>query len=359
MEKHVEDFFGEMVFNESVMRARLPKETFKQLMKTKTIKNGEKLDLSVANVVANTMKDWAVEKGATHFTHWFQPLTCITAEKHDSFITPTSDGKIIMEFSGKELVQGEPDASSFPSGGLRATFEARGYTAWDPTSYAFIKDGILCIPTAFCSYTGEALDKKTPLLRSMEAINKEALRVLRLFGDSDVTSVKTTVGPEQEYFLIDKEVYDKREDLIFTGRTLFGAKSPKGQELEDHYFGTIKPRVQEFMKDLNKELWKLGILAKTEHNEVAPAQHELAPVFSTTNIACDHNQLTMELLRKTAAKHGMVCLLHEKPFAGVNGSGKHNNWSISTDTGKKERTFLIPEAHRQVTHSFSCFCVQL
>lgn len=332
MEKHVEDFFGEMVFNESVMRARLPKETFKQLMKT--IKNGEKLDLSVANVVANTMKDWAVEKGVTHFTHWFQPLTCITAEKHDSFITPTSDGKIIMEFSGKELVQGEPDASSFPSGGLRATFEARGYTAWDPTSYAFIKDGILCIPTAFCSYTGEALDKKTPLLRSMEAINKEALRVLRLFGDSDVTSVKTTVGPEQEYFLIDKEVYDKREDLIFTGRTLFGAKSPKGQELEDHYFGTIKPRVQEFMKDLNKELWKLGILAKTEHNEVAPAQHELAPVFSTTNIACDHNQLTMELLRKIAAKHGMVCLLHEKPFAGVNGSGKHNNWSISTDTGK-------------------------
>ena len=315
MEKHVEDFFGEMVFNESVMRARLPKETFKQLMKT--IKNGEKLDLSVANVVANTMKDWAVEKGATHFTHWFQPLTCITAEKHDSFITPTSDGKIIMEFSGKELVQGEPDASSFPSGGLRATFEARGYTAWDPTSYAFIKDGILCIPTAFCSYTGEALDKKTPLLRSMEAINKEALRVLRLFGDSDVTSVKTTVGPEQEYFLIDKEVYDKREDLIFTGRTLFGAKSPKGQELEDHYFGTIKPRVQEFMKDLNKELWKLGILAKTEHNEVAPAQHELAPVFSTTNIACDHNQLTMELMQSVARKHNLVCLLHEKPFDGV------------------------------------------
>lgn len=280
------------------------------------------------------MKDWAVEKGATHFTHWFQPLTGITAEKHDSFITPTSDGKIIMEFSGKELVQGEPDASSFPSGGLRATFEARGYTAWDPTSYAFIKDGTLCIPTAFCSYTGEALDKKTPLLRSMQAINKQALRVLHLFGNEDVTSVKTTVGPEQEYFLVDKSVYDKREDLIFTGRTLFGAKSPKGQELEDHYFGMIKPRVQAFMKDLNNELWKLGILAKTEHNEVAPAQHELAPIFSTTNIACDHNQLTMEIMRKVAAKHGMVCLLHEKPFAGVNGSGKHNNWSISTNTGK-------------------------
>ena len=332
MESKVTEIFGDMVFDETTMKARLPKETFKQLMKT--IQGGEKLDPSVATVVANAMKDWAVEKGATHFTHWFQPLTGITAEKHDSFITPTSDGKIIMEFSGKELVQGEPDASSFPSGGLRATFEARGYTAWDPTSYAFIKDGTLCIPTAFCSYTGEALDKKTPLLRSMQAINKQALRVLHLFGNEDVTSVKTTVGPEQEYFLVDKSVYDKREDLIFTGRTLFGAKSPKGQELEDHYFGMIKPRVQAFMKDLNNELWKLGILAKTEHNEVAPAQHELAPIFSTTNIACDHNQLTMDIVRKVAAKHGMVCLLHEKPFAGVNGSGKHNNWSISTNTGK-------------------------
>ena len=332
MESKVTEIFGDMVFDETTMKARLPKETFKQLMKT--IQGGEKLDPSVATVVANAMKDWAVEKGATHFTHWFQPLTGITAEKHDSFITPTSDGKIIMEFSGKELVQGEPDASSFPSGGLRATFEARGYTAWDPTSYAFIKDGTLCIPTAFCSYTGEALDKKTPLLRSMQAINKQALRVLHLFGNEDVTSVKTTVGPEQEYFLVDKSVYDKREDLIFTGRTLFGAKSPKGQELEDHYFGMIKPRVQAFMKDLNNELWKLGILAKTEHNEVAPAQHELAPIFSTTNIACDYNQLTMEIMRKVAAKHGMVCLLHEKPFAGVNGSGKHNNWSISTNTGK-------------------------
>ena len=332
MESKVTEIFGDMVFDETTMKARLPKETFKQLMKT--IQGGEKLDPSVATVVANAMKDWAVEKGPTHFTHGFQPLTGITAEKHDSFITPTSDGKIIMEFSGKELVQGEPDASSFPSGGLRATFEARGYTAWDPTSYAFIKDGTLCIPTAFCSYTGEALDKKTPLLRSMQAINKQALRVLHLFGNEDVTSVKTTVGPEQEYFLVDKSVYDKREDLIFTGRTLFGAKSPKGQELEDHYFGMIKPRVQAFMKDLNNELWKLGILAKTEHNEVAPAQHELAPIFSTTNIACDHNQLTMEIMRKVAAKHGMVCLLHEKPFAGVNGSGKHNNWSISTNTGK-------------------------
>ena len=328
----VTSIFGENVFNESVMKTRLPKETYKQLMKT--IEGGEKLDPSVANVVANAMKDWAVEKGATHFTHWFQPLTGVTAEKHDSFISPTKDNGIIMEFSGKELVQGEPDASSFPSGGLRATFEARGYTAWDPTSYAFIKDGTLCIPTCFCSYTGEALDKKTPLLRSMQAINKQALRVLKLFGNEDVTSVKTTVGPEQEYFLIDKSVYDKREDLIFTGRTLFGAKSPKGQELEDHYFGMIKPRVQSFMKDLNEELWKLGILAKTEHNEVAPAQHELAPIFTTTNLACDHNQLTMELMRKVAAKHGMVCLLHEKPFAGVNGSGKHNNWSISTNTGK-------------------------
>ncbi len=329
----VTQIFGENVFNETVMKARLPKETFKQLMKT--IEGGEKLDASVATVVANAMKDWAVEKGATHYTHWFQPLTGITAEKHDSFISPLDGGKVIMEFSGKELVQGEPDASSFPSGGIRATFEASGYPAWDPTSYAFIKDGTLCIPTAFCSYTGEALDKKTPLLRSMQAISKQAVRVLKLFeGNEAVTSVKTTVGPEQEYFLVDKSVYDKREDLIYTGRTLFGAKAPKGQELEDHYFGMIKPRVQEFMKDLNKELWKLGILAKTEHNEVAPAQHELAPIFSTTNIACDHNQLTMEMMRKIASKHGMVCLLHEKPFAGVNGSGKHNNWSISTNTGK-------------------------
>lgn len=329
----ITSIFGENVFNESTMRARLPKETFKQLMKT--IEGGEKLDPSVANIVANAMKDWAIEKGATHFTHWFQPLTGVTAEKHDAFIQPTKDGGIILEFSGKELVQGEPDASSFPSGGIRATFEARGYTAWDPTSYAFIKDGTLCIPTAFCSYTGEALDKKTPLLRSMQAISKQAVRVLHLFeGNEDVTSVKTTVGPEQEYFLIDEKMYDERPDLIYTGRTLFGAKAPKGQELEDHYFGQIKPRVQEFMKDLNKELWKLGILAKTEHNEVAPAQHELAPIFSTTNIACDHNQLTMEFMKKVAARHGMVCLLHEKPFAGINGSGKHNNWSISTNTGK-------------------------
>ena len=328
----VSAIFGENVFNETVMKARLPKETYKQLMRT--IEGGEKLDPSVANIVANAMKDWALEKGATHFTHWFQPLTGVTAEKHDSFISPAPEGKIIMEFSGKELVQGEPDASSFPSGGLRATFEARGYTAWDPTSYAFIKDGTLCIPTAFCSYTGEALDKKTPLLRSMQALNKQALRVLHLFGNKDVSSVKTTVGPEQEYFLVDKSVYDKREDLILTGRTLFGAKAPKGQELEDHYFGMIKPRVQAIMKDLNNELWKLGILAKTEHNEVAPAQHELAPIFTTTNLACDHNQLTMEVMRKVASKHGMVCLLHEKPFAGVNGSGKHNNWSISTNTGK-------------------------
>lgn len=332
MDSKVTELFASNVFDEAKMKARLPKETFKSLMKT--IQGGERLDPNVATVVANAMKDWAIEKGATHFTHWFQPLTGVTAEKHDSFISPTNDGRVIMEFSGKELVQGEPDASSFPSGGLRATFEARGYTAWDPTSFAFIKDKTLCIPTAFCSYTGEALDKKTPLLRSMEAINKEALRVLHLFGNEDVTSVKTTVGPEQEYFLIDKSVYDKRPDLIFTGRTLFGAKSPKGQELEDHYFGIIKPRVQAFMNDLNEELWKLGILAKTEHNEVAPAQHELAPIFTTTNIACDHNQITMEIMKRVASKHGMVCLLHEKPFALVNGSGKHNNWSISTNTGK-------------------------
>ena len=323
--------FASNVFNDSVMRERLPKETYKALQRT--IKDGRSLDPNAATVVANAMKDWAIEKGATHFTHWFQPLSGLSAEKHDSFISPTSDGKVIMEFSGKELIQGEPDASSFPSGGLRATFEARGYTAWDPTSYAFIKDGVLCIPTAFCSYGGEALDKKTPLLRSMQAINKQALRVLKLFGKTDVKSVKTTVGPEQEYFLIDEDVYNKRKDLIYTGRTLFGAKPPKGQELEDHYFGIIKPRVQAFMKELNDELWKLGILAKTEHNEVAPAQHELAPIFTTTNIAADHNQLTMEIMQKVAKKHHMVCLLHEKPFAGVNGSGKHNNWSLTTDTG--------------------------
>ncbi len=325
------EIFGSNVFGDSVMQQRLPKETYKALQRT--IKDGRSLDPNVATVVANAMKDWAIEKGATHYTHWFQPLSGLSAEKHDSFITPVSDGKVIMEFSGKELIQGEPDASSFPSGGLRATFEARGYTAWDPTSYAFIKDGVLCIPTAFCSYGGEALDKKTPLLRSMQAINKQALRVLRLFGNTDAKSVKTTVGPEQEYFLVDEDVYNKRKDLIYTGRTLFGAKPPKGQELEDHYFGIIKPRVQAFMNDLNEELWKLGILAKTEHNEVAPAQHELAPVFTTTNIAADHNQLTMEIMQKVAKKHHMVCLLHEKPFAGVNGSGKHNNWSVSTDTG--------------------------
>ncbi len=327
----INEIFASNVFNDSVMRERLPKETYKALQRT--IKDGRSLDPNAATVVANAMKDWAIEKGATHFTHWFQPLSGLSAEKHDSFISPTSYGKVIMEFSGKELIQGEPDASSFPSGGLRATFEARGYTAWDPTSYAFIKDGVLCIPTAFCSYGGEALDKKTPLLRSMQAINKQALRVLKLFGKTDVKSVKTTVGPEQEYFLIDEDVYNKRKDLIYTGRTLFGAKPPKGQELEDHYFGIIKPRVQAFMKELNDELWKLGILAKTEHNEVAPAQHELAPIFTTTNIAADHNQLTMEIMQKVAKKHHMVCLLHEKPFAGVNGSGKHNNWSLTTDTG--------------------------
>ncbi|WP_069986779.1 glutamine synthetase III [Massilioclostridium coli] len=328
----ITNVFGTDVFNDSVMKARLPKETYRQLQRT--MKEGKHLDNAVANVVANAMKDWAVEKGATHFTHWFQPMTGITAEKHDSFITPTNDGRVILEFSGKELIQGEPDASSFPSGGLRATFEARGYTAWDPTSYAFIKDKTLCIPTAFCSYGGEALDKKTPLLRSMEAINRQAVRILKLFGDQNITSVKTTVGPEQEYFLVDKDLYDKRPDLIYTGRTLFGAKPPKGQELDDHYFGTIKSKVAAFMDDLNRSLWKLGVLAKTEHNEVAPAQHELAPIFTTTNIATDHNQLTMELMQRIAKKHGMICLLHEKPFAGVNGSGKHNNWSISTNTGK-------------------------
>ena len=327
----VPEIFGSLVFNEAVMKDRLPKDVYKALQNT--IKNGEPIDLKVANVVANAMKDWAIEHGATHFTHWFQPMTGITAEKHDSFISPTDDGKVIMEFSGKELVQGEPDASSFPSGGLRATFEARGYTAWDPTSYAFIKDGTLCIPTAFCSYSGEALDKKTPVLRSMQALNKQALRILRLFGNTTVEKVITTVGPEQEYFLVDKEMYEKRPDLVFCGRTLFGARPPKGQEMEDHYFGTIKPRVSAYMKELEQELWKLGVLAKTKHNEVAPAQHELAPIFTTTNIATDHNQLTMELMKSIANKHGLACLLHEKPFAGVNGSGKHNNWSLSTDTG--------------------------
>ena len=327
----VSESFGSKVFNDAVMKARLPKDTYKAMQTA--IREGKRLDLAVANVVANAMKDWAIEKGATHFTHWFQPLTGITAEKHDSFISPTPGGSIIMEFSGKELVQGEPDASSFPSGGLRATFEARGYTAWDPTSFAFIKEKVLCIPTAFCSYGGEALDKKTPLLRAMQAIDRQAMRILKLFGNPDVRRVATTVGNEQEYFLVDKADYDRRPDLLFTGRTLFGARAPKGQELEDHYFGSIKPRVQAFMEDLNDELWDLGVLAKTEHNEVAPAQHELAPIFSTTNIAADHNQLTMEIMQRVAKKHGLVCLLHEKPFEGVNGSGKHNNWSISTDTG--------------------------
>ena len=320
-----------MVFDERVMKARLSADVYYSLKQT--IKKGKQLDLSVANAVAAAMRDWAVEKGATHFTHWFQPLTGITAEKHDSFISPSPDGGVIMDFSGKELIKGEPDASSFPSGGLRATFEARGYTAWDPTSYAFIKDGTLYIPTAFCSFGGEALDKKTPLLRSMEALNRQALRVLKLFGNEDVKRVSTSVGPEQEYFLVPKAMYDQRKDLIYTGRTLFGAKPPKGQELSDHYFGSIAPKVAEYMADLDKELWKLGILAKTKHNEVAPAQHELAPIYTTTNRATDHNQLTMEIMQKVAAKHGLVCLLHEKPFAGVNGSGKHNNWSISTDTG--------------------------
>ena len=327
----VPELFGSMVFNDQMMLERLPKATYKALKKT--IQNGEPLDESVANVVASAMKDWAIEKGCTHYTHWFQPMTGVTAEKHDGFINPDKDGKVIMEFSGKELIKGEPDASSFPNGGLRATFEARGYTAWDPTSYAFIKNGVLCIPTAFCSYSGHALDKKTPLLRSMQAINKQALRIVKLFGNDDVQTIKTTVGPEQEYFLVDQKYYEQRKDLIYTGRTLFGAPCPKGQELEDHYFGTIKTRVQEFMSDLNEELWKLGILAKTEHNEVAPAQHELAPIFTTTNIATDHNQLTMELIQRVAKKHGLVALLHEKPFEGINGSGKHNNWSLSTDTG--------------------------
>ena len=329
--KNVPDLFGSMVFNDDIMKEKLPKDIYKALKKT--MQQSTHLELDVANVVARSMKDWAVEKGATHFTHWFQPMTGITAEKHDSFISPIGDGKIIMEFSGKELIRGEPDASSFPSGGLRATFEARGYTVWDTTSYAFIKDGTLCIPTAFCSYGGDALDKKTPLLRSMEAVNKQALRVLKLFGHTTVQRVTSEVGPEQEYFLIDKEMYIKRPDLLYTGRTLFGARPPKGQELDDHYFGSIKPRVSAFMKELDEELWKLGIYAKTKHNEVAPAQHELAPIYETANISTDHNQLTMEMMKIVADRHGLACLLHEKPFAGVNGSGKHNNWSLSTDTG--------------------------
>ena len=329
--KQVTDYFGSLVFNDKVMKSKLSSDVYKKLKKT--INDGKELDISVANSVAQAMKDWAIENGATHYTHWFQPMTGSTAEKHDSFISPEGNGEIIMEFKGKELIKGEPDASSFPSGGLRATCEARGYTAWDPTSYAFIKDKCLCIPTAFCSYGGEALDKKTPLLRSMQALNKEAIRILKLFGQDNVTTVKTTVGPEQEYFLVDKAMYEKRKDLIYTGRTLFGAMAPKGQELDDHYFGSIKTRVQEFMNDLNEELWKLGILAKTEHNEVAPGQHELAPIFATTNIAADHNQITMEMMQRIAKKHNLVCLLHEKPFKGVNGSGKHNNWSMSTNTG--------------------------
>ncbi len=329
--KRVPEYFGSMVFNESVMKERLPKETYKALKRT--IEEGTALDPAIAGVVANAMKDWALSKGATHFTHWFQPMTGVTAEKHDSFITPVDHDSVIMEFSGKELIKGEPDASSFPSGGLRATFEARGYTAWDPTSYAFIKDNTLCIPTAFCSYTGEILDKKTPLLRSMDAISKQACRVLKLFG-KNCRRVNTTVGAEQEYFLINKADYAKRRDLIFTGRTLFGAMPPKGQEMEDHYFGSIRPRVKAFMEELDDELWKLGITSKTEHNEVAPCQHEMAPIFETTNVATDHNQLTMEVMKRVADKHGFVCLLHEKPFAGINGSGKHNNWSLSTDRGE-------------------------
>ena len=327
----VSDYFGSLVFDDRVMKAMLSADVYQSLKKT--IDEGASLNNDVANAVAAAMKDWAVEHGATHFTHWFQPLTGVTAEREDSCMTSASDGRVIMEFSGKELIKGEPDASSFPSGGLRATFEARGYTAWDPTSYAFIKDKTLCIPTAFCSYGGEALDKKTPLLRSMQALNKQALRILRLFGNTDVKCVRTSVGPEQEYFLVDKALYEQRKDLVFCGRTLFGAKAPKGQEMDDHYFGVIKPRVAAYMADLNEELWKLGVLAKTEHNEVAPSQHELAPIYTTTNIATDHNQLTMEIMQKVAAKHGLVCLLHEKPFAGVNGSGKHNNWSMATDTG--------------------------
>ncbi len=332
MPESIPELFGSLVFNDETMHARLPKDIYRSLKKT--ISEGRELDINAANAVATAMKDWAIEKGATHYTHWFQPNTGITAEKHDSFISPQENGKIIMEFSGKELIKGEPDASSFPSGGIRATFEARGYTAWDPTSYAFIKDDSLCIPTVFCSYTGEVLDKKTPLLRSVEELNKQALRLLHIIGRTDVNRVISTVGAEQEYFLVDKDLYNKRLDLILTGRTLFGAKPPKGQELDDHYFGAIRPRVMSFMKDLNRELWKVGVLAKTEHNEVAPAQHELAPVFTVTNIATDQNQLTMEIMKKVADKHSLACLLHEKPFAGVNGSGKHNNWSLATDEGE-------------------------
>lgn len=328
---NITETFGSLVFNDTVMRERLPKDTYKTLKKT--ISEGKVLDPTVANIVANSMKDWAIEKDCTHYTHWFQPMTGITAEKHDSFIAVNGDSEVIMEFSGKELIKGEPDASSFPSGGLRATFEARGYTAWDPTSYAFIKEHTLCIPTAFCAYGGEALDKKTPLLRSMEALNKQALRIVKLFGGTNVKKVDTTIGAEQEYFLISRELFNKRKDLVYTGRTLFGAKPPKGQELDDHYFGSIKPRVKQYMKELDEELWKLGVFAKTEHNEVAPSQHELAPIFTSTNVATDQNQLTMEMMRKVAERHGLACLLHEKPFAGVNGSGKHNNWSINTDTG--------------------------
>ena len=331
MAQSIPEIYGSLVFNDKIMREKLPKDMYKALKKT--IENGTHLELDVANSVAVAMKEWALEHGATHYTHWFQPMTNFTAEKHDSFISPTGDGQVIMEFSGKELVKGEPDASSFPSGGLRATFEARGYTAWDPTSPAFIKDRTLYIPTAFCSYSGEALDKTTPLLRSMDTLNKEAVKILRLLGNTEVKHIDTTVGPEQEYFLVDKDLYNKRKDLIFCGRTLIGAPAPKGQEMEDHYFGTLKPRVSAYMHDLDEELWKLGIPAKTKHNEVAPAQHELAPVFDTTNVAVDHNQLTMEIMKKVAAKHNMVCLLHEKPFEGINGSGKHNNWSMSTDTG--------------------------
>ena len=331
MAKSIPEMYGSLVFNDKVMRSKLPKDMYKALKKT--IENGTHLELDVANSVAVAMKEWATENGATHYTHWFQPMTNVTAEKHDSFISPTGDGQVIMDFSGKELVKGEPDASSFPSGGLRATFEARGYTAWDPTSPAFIKDKTLYIPTAFCSYSGEALDKKTPLLRSMDVLNKEAVRILHILGNKEVRHIDTTVGPEQEYFLVDKDLYKKRKDLIFCGRTLLGASAPKGQEMEDHYFGALKPRVAAYMHDLDEELWKLGIPAKTKHNEVAPAQHELAPVFDTTNVAVDHNQLTMEIMKKVADKHNMVCLLHEKPFEGINGSGKHNNWSMSTDTG--------------------------
>ena len=345
----VPEMFGCNVFNDKKMQERLPKSTYKALKKT--ISDGEPLDISVANVVAAAMKDWAIEMGCTHYTHWFQPMTGVTAEKHDSFIQPNGDG-VIMEFSGKELIKGEPDASSFPSGGIRATFEARGYTTWDPTSPAFVKDGSLYIPTAFCSYTGEVLDKKTPLLRSMERLSSEAVKILHLIGRTDITRVITTVGPEQEYFLIDRKVYEQREDLKLTGRTLFGAKAPKGQELDDHYFGSIKTRVSDYMRDLDEELWKLGILAKTKHNEVAPSQHELAPIFTTSNIANDHNELTMEMMKKIAEKHGLVCLLHEKPFAGVSGSGKHNNWSLSSNTGEN---LLSPGKHPETNYQFQLF----